>query len=170
VGWWQEELKMVTWVPIPGFPGYECSDDGRFRSLPRVQKRGTKSYTIVGGILKPKMKDGYLFVYLGRRKQVACHRTICWAFNGPPPPDKEWTLHRDGNKINNVPDNLYWGTPKDNGEDRVRHGMSQLPYKLKEGDHEEIVRQFKNKEKTAVELGLEYGISANYVQKLSAKV
>jgi hypothetical protein len=35
--------------------------------------------------------------------------------------------HLDGNPSNNRPDNLRWGTAKENAADMIRHGRLRLP-------------------------------------------
>lgn len=57
------------------------------------------------------------------------HCWILWAFEGPPPGDRPYVCHRDGNPDNNRLDNLYYGTSAENARDRTRHGRSgaQLP-------------------------------------------
>jgi hypothetical protein len=54
--------------------------------------------------------------------------------------------HLDGNPANNRLDNLQWGSPAENGEDRVRHGTAARGSrngraKLSEDDVVEIVRR-----------------------------
>lgn len=49
---------------------------------------------------------------------------ILEAFEGPCP-DGEECRHLDGDPTNNLPDNLAWGTHKQNCEDTVRHGRSR---------------------------------------------
>lgn len=58
------------------------------------------------------------------RITILVHRAICATFKGPPTPEKPHVRHLNGNPLNNKPKNLVWGTPKENGEDKVRHGTS----------------------------------------------
>jgi hypothetical protein len=48
---------------------------------------------------------------------------ICWAFHGPCPPGMQ-CRHLDGNSLNNSPDNLRWGTPQENADDKIKHGVA----------------------------------------------
>lgn len=58
-------------------------------------------------------KHSYMmFNFLGKNYKV--HRLVCEAFHGPAPEGKSRVLHRDENSHNNVPDNLKWGTQKEN--------------------------------------------------------
>lgn len=69
-------------------------------------------------------KDGYIIVrvqYDGRRRWLKVHRLICSAFHGPCP-NNMMSRHLDGNRSNNLPNNLCWGTAQDNSDDKWRHG------------------------------------------------
>ena len=73
-------------------------------------------------------KDGYLRANIygdnGKQRSVGVHRLVCLAFHGVPTPPNDSALHRDGDRTNNHPSNLYWGTPKDNANDRSFHNRS----------------------------------------------
>jgi hypothetical protein len=106
----------ILWQPVVNFEGYyEVSNQGHVKSITR--------HATAGGILKPKRdKDGYASYVLcvdGVRKSVRGHRLVLEAFVGP---SDKLACHRDGDVSNNCLSNLYWGTPKDNMRDRVRHG------------------------------------------------
>ena len=113
------------WLPIPvsGYEGfYEASNLGRVRSTPRKAANGS-----VGRILKPyQTPDVHLMVALsvnGKSKSFLVHRLIAITFIGPPPPGLE-VCHQDGDGLNNVLDNLRWGTRSDNVRDAIRHGTN----------------------------------------------
>ena len=50
--------------------------------------------------------------FRGRTYKVA--RLICEAFHGPPPSRKPQCLHLDENARNNLPQNVMWGTQREN--------------------------------------------------------
>lgn len=119
------------WRPVAGWEGhYEVSDHGRVRSVPRrVIGSDGRRCDMKGRVLAQQEKDwGHLVVTFHRggngpsrkRKTFTVHRLVCEAFNGSQP-DGMWALHRDGDPKNNVAENLYWGTPKQNAQDSVRH-------------------------------------------------
>lgn len=99
------------WLPIPGFDGYDVSDQGRIRSWkrspgPRIMKQTTVS-------------DGYLAVRCnGTLRRV--HLYVLAAFVGPLPEGQE-TRHLNGVRDDNRLDNLRYGTKMENGEDRRLH-------------------------------------------------
>ena len=113
------DATAERWLPVPGYEGlYLVSDWGRVRSLPRA--------TTSGRILKlqPANKLGHLSVALSRQGVVRrhlVHRLVMEAFVGPCPEGQQ-VRHWDGNPANNKLSNLLYGTPSEDGYDRVRHG------------------------------------------------
>jgi len=58
----------------------------------------------------------------GKKKSQSVHALICRAFFGNKPTHCDCTRHLDGNKLNNIPGNLRWGTYYQNEADKRRHG------------------------------------------------
>jgi hypothetical protein len=117
---------VVEYRVVEGFPGYRVGDDGSVWSR---WKRTQKAW-IVGDEwrrMKPSPKQGgYLRVSLrgdGKRASGLVHVLVLTAFVGPCPDGKQ-ARHDDGDPTNNRLDNLFWGTPKQNCDDRVRHGTA----------------------------------------------
>ena len=108
---------------IEGFPGYEIDTNGVVYSAPNSQH--LKEIT-----LKPQIrKSGYLYLGLikDKKQQIRkIHRLIAQAFV-PNPDNKAYVCHKDGNKLNNAIENLYWGTASENQLDALRHGTSYGP-------------------------------------------
>ena len=105
---------MENWKPIPGYTGFEASDLGRIRNKQ-------------GKVRKGHMERGYHVISIradheryGRNRRI--HRLVCMAFHGLPTPEKPMALHKDDDKDNNTPDNLYWGDARDNFKDAVGNG------------------------------------------------
>ena len=101
------------WVSVVGHEGwYEISDLGRTR-----RSRPGGSNTFVGRIYKPRVhKRGYLEVSLsidGKKYYCRVHRLVAEAFIGPCPDGME-VNHKDGDKLNNTPENLEYITHADN--------------------------------------------------------
>lgn len=102
--------------PIPGYPGFEASSDGRIR---RIGSERWHSQHVSRG--------GYMAVGLwidGRTKVVTVHRLVALAFLGTPPSGKNDCAHADGDKQNNAVSNLRWASRQENESDKVLHGRS----------------------------------------------
>jgi hypothetical protein len=103
-------------------PGYRVTADGRvfavstnWRGYGEREMRQTPN------------ADGYPSVRLtidGKRKRLAVHRLVAREFLPPRPSPVHEVRHLDGDKWNNCVGNLAWGTPKDNADDRERHGRT----------------------------------------------
>jgi DNA-binding transcriptional MerR regulator len=99
------------WKPCPGYPGYEVSDLGNVRSPKQILSPAIGSH-------------GYLQVQLRRKNVRTVHSLVLEAHVGPCPVGME-SRHSDGDKKNCRLDNLCWGTPKQNGKDKIRHGTAK---------------------------------------------
>lgn len=101
---------MEEWRKVPEWPEYSVSNLGRVRG-PRC-------------ILKPAIgRDGYLRVAFFRNnkgKNFRVNRLVCEVFHSTPPTSEHMALHRDGDRRNNIPQNLYWGTHEQNTLDQIR--------------------------------------------------
>lgn len=77
-------------------------------------------------MLVPTIKQGgYLAVHMrlkdnGRPSLMSVHRLVAEAFLGPSPFPEAVVRHLDGERTNNRPQNLAWGTQRDNAADRWR--------------------------------------------------
>lgn len=101
-----------VWRAIPKAPGFEVSSQGHVRHGDRLVSRS-------------KSKDGYWRVNLiidGKWRMRNVSRLMCLAFHGEPPSPTHQAAHDDGVGTNDVLSNLFWKTPKQNVEDRERHG------------------------------------------------
>jgi hypothetical protein len=133
---WSAAMSQVIlqeeWRPVVGFEGfYEVSNYGSVRGVDRMIPSNKPGLTRLhkGRILKPSTDDrgGYLFVVLvgGGAKRIArIHALVLEAFVGPKPEGMQARHYPDPNKLNNRADNLIWGTPKENAEDREEHGST----------------------------------------------
>jgi hypothetical protein len=118
-----EELDP-TFHPIPGFDGYEGNLRGEVRSW---RKGGPGGYRLdAPKMLAPFLVKGYLKVSVkvpGVSTQLWIHSIVLTIKSGPKP-DGLQCRHMDGNKLNNHPDNLVWGTSAENVGDNVRLGTT----------------------------------------------
>lgn len=110
------------WLPVPSVPGLMASSLGRVL-LPVVEyvmpsggiRRTTPSPTYG---YKTKASNTARHAYMGlanrRLGNLKIHRLVCEAFHGAPPFKRAVVLHLDEDATNNRPENLRWGTQKEN--------------------------------------------------------
>ena len=107
---------MEAWRDVLGYEGlYQVSDQGRVRSLDRINSAGKKT----NGTLRKQTKNrknGYLYVGLckdGKRKNHSVHRLVAIAFIDNP--HNLYTVnHKIEDKADNRASNLEWMSLSDN--------------------------------------------------------
>ena len=113
---WYVITMIEEWKTCPSLPEYEASSLGRIRrkvyskSMPYGGTRtyGGKAHYGVA-VNKPKRM---LFFFRGKNYKV--HRIVCEAFHGPAPFKGAVVLHINEDGHDNRPENLKWGTQKEN--------------------------------------------------------
>jgi hypothetical protein len=110
------------WLPVPGWAGYEVSDQGRVRSRQRTLPDGRTA----GGVVRRASPDrkGYLRVHLRNGRQSSTkkvHVLVAEAFHGRRPQGMQ-ILHRGDDKSRNGAADIRYGTRKQNDRDRKRRG------------------------------------------------
>jgi NUMOD4 motif/HNH endonuclease len=125
-------LPDEIWKPVIGFEGfYEISNRGRVKSLARkvwIKSRWGQHQQISVRervLAATPDKEGYLCVMFakdGKRWCKKIHRLVLETFIGQSPPGMQ-CRHLDGNRLNNAPNNLCWGTSKEDAADRIKHGV-----------------------------------------------
>lgn len=122
---------MERWKPIDGYEGYyEVSNQGRVRSLPRVQKNKRGQVRNYGGKLLGEEGFGYADKF-GYRSVILCtnekqirykiHRLVCDVFIRPLS-DDEVVMHLNDNPGDNRIENLRIGSQKENLHDCIQKG------------------------------------------------
>ena len=103
--------------PIPNFPNYSITKDGRVWSTPRNGTRGGWIKSFIG-------VTGYIYINLYGGKgiyQKKIHRLILETFVGPCPSGME-ACHNNGIKTDNKLENLRWDTKSANIKEAVLCG------------------------------------------------
>lgn len=109
------------WKDIKGYEGlYQVSNLGRVKSLKKSK------------IITPKLIHSYFSVILYNKKNYKnfrIHRLVAQAFISNPN-NYPQVNHIDGNKLNNVLENLEWCTQSHNMKEAYRIGLEK-PQKIK---------------------------------------
>jgi len=109
-------FHFEEWKRVPSIHGLEASSFGRIRVCQFSVKMPNGGFRMCGGhptfgVWDKKQKR---FRYWFRRKNVRVAVAICEAFHGFKPFPKAIVMHIDEDSKNNKPDNLKWGTQKEN--------------------------------------------------------
>lgn len=113
---------MEIWKPVPRYPGMLASSEGRILFPPcyaPLHQGGYRLYApepTLGS--ETRARAGAAHVYLSAYNKalgrVKVHQAVCEAFHGVKPFDDAVVIHLDENALNNRPENLKWGTQKEN--------------------------------------------------------
>jgi len=128
---------MEKWIDIRGFEGYyQVSNTGNVKSLTRKVKTLKGRVNVRKGkeVAKGIHPKGYVIVKLSKEgKQVTAtvHSLVANAFIENPL-SKPQVNHKDGNKKNNMVNNLEWNTHLENHDHAIRTGLlvQSLPRKI----------------------------------------
>jgi hypothetical protein len=107
-------MTVPDLYPLPDYPGYSITEDGRVFSHKRNR-------FITG---KPNPRSGYFVAALhieGIRYDIPVHHLVLSIFEGPRPPGKIG-LHKNDDRSDNHKSNLEWGDNKKNAEQAVLNG------------------------------------------------
>ena len=107
--------------PIPTIDGAFAREDGMIKlplSISKMPNGGDRVYAtkwkfgVKTRAAKNALHKFYGFVYRGKNYKV--HRLVCEAFHGPAPDGMTVVLHLNEDALDNRPENLRWGTQKEN--------------------------------------------------------
>lgn len=116
------------WRQVPSEPGVLASNLGRVLQQPGYAPLPNGGYRIY----TPEPRDGqvarsskgakhqYRLIMIKRRwpelgqRPRKVHQLVCEAFHGPKPFPGAVVIHIDENALNNRPENLRWGTQREN--------------------------------------------------------
>lgn len=113
---------MEEWKPVPSKSGIMVSSLGRVLLPKRKAKMphglireycpsptfGTKTKA------SKTARHVYMGIYNKFYGNMKVHRLVCEAFHGPAPEGKNVVLHLNEDACDNRPENLRWGTQKEN--------------------------------------------------------
>lgn len=126
------------WKDIPGYEGlYKISNFGEIISLNYNHTKKPKK------LIPQKYKSGYLFVKIGG-KNKSIHRLVAETFI-PNIKNKPVVNHIDGNKKNNIVDNLEWNTISENTNHAIRNKL--ITFNSKKKKESELINIRKATEK-----------------------
>jgi hypothetical protein len=107
----------MEWRTLGYLPNCQISETGLIRRL---------GY---GQLARCRVRDGYRLCDLicadDKRRTFRVGRLVCEAWHGPPPSKKHQAAHWDGDSANDHWTNLRWAIPKENANDKFRHGTQQ---------------------------------------------
>jgi hypothetical protein len=123
-------FMIEEWKDIVKYEGhYQVSNLGRVKSIQRFRMGNSGSPTLVRErILKPKT-DRYGYLVCGLSKEgilihMTVHRLVAFAFVTNSDPIRNLQInHIDGNKQNNIYENLEWCDAKHNQNEALRLGL-----------------------------------------------
>lgn len=125
-------LPGEIWRPVPSEPGVLASNMGRILLPPRyvpLPNGGFRAHfpkPRYGEVSRehPAAKYSYRIIMVkrgslggspgGRQFPRKVHQLVCEAFNGPRPFDNAVVIHLNEDAHDNRPENLKWGTQKEN--------------------------------------------------------
>lgn len=106
---------IEVWRQVPSLPRLMVSTEGKLMVIPYQgdlpNDKGLRPY---GGKPTYGQWDGARYIYVEKGRTYKVARLVCEAFNGKPSKGKNVCMHLDENSRNNKPDNLAWGTQKEN--------------------------------------------------------
>lgn len=102
-------LPVEIWLPVPSRPTLEASSHGRIRIVGRV----APTFGVIVRASKTA-KHRYFARHIKRIGNVKVHQAVCEAFHGPKPFPRAVVLHENECALDNRPENLRWGTQKEN--------------------------------------------------------
>ncbi len=147
--------------PIKDYPGYEIDEAGTVWSL----KGKTPKM-----LIPSKHPRGYRTVGLRKDNKthtVWVHRLVLETFVGVRPTGFE-CRHLNGDRSDNRLDNLTWGTPSSNQNDRVMHGTSNRNRQVKLSvDDVADIKLLRTLGHTCTSIADRYGVSHQHISDIT---
>ncbi len=159
-----------VWVNIKDFPDYQISNFGRIESI-----RKLKSGKIIKKILKSLKINEYYYVALYKNKNrfyKSIHRLVLESFRPIDNSDNYQCNHIDGNKINNILNNLEWCTQSENMKHAYKIGLESQKgicnssCKKTEDEIIFIIKLLNENILTQKEIGCKFGLSQSHISNI----
>lgn len=123
-----QQLPSEIWKPVPSEPGVLASSLGRILQAPSYAPMSRGGFRVYmpqpryGQVARASKTANHVYRHImlkrygdGPRQQPRkVHQLVCEAFHGPKPFPDAVVLHLDEDALNNRPENLRWGTQKEN--------------------------------------------------------
>ena len=123
-----DHLGTEIWRPVPGEPGVLASSWGRVLLPPSYRPMPKGGFSLIQPVprfgqesrAKKDAAHSYKIVMLrseggtSRQRPRKVHQLVCEAFHGPRPFDGAVVIHINEDAHDNRPENLKWGTQKEN--------------------------------------------------------
>jgi hypothetical protein len=151
------------------------TDGGLWSRYLRRRKDPTDRWTRIGTGVD---RSGYHLTSIRGRtpKTTSVHEAVLTTFVGPCPPGMQ-CRHLNGRRTDNRLLNLAWGTPQENGKDKIRHGTARggccrgIANHLAKFSDETIamVRQLIGEKAPSKQIALLTGVSVRHIQSIASK-
>jgi hypothetical protein len=149
-------------TPLCEFSDYAVDLDGNIWSYKKPSGKRPPGSPSPYKMNPWKNNHGYMMISFSKddkRIHKTAHRLIARTLFGEPSNPNLMVCHKDGDKGNNHPSNLYWGTRKDNYADARRLGeMRQGTAHPKAKLTPDAVREIRTKQKTQKEYAAQFGV------------
>ena len=153
----------TTWRSVVGYEGlYEVSNDGRVRTVEHIANGHTITPRELAIRIYKNQRYARVRLYRdGKPKDYVVHRIVAEAFI-PNPYNKPQVNHIDGNRSNNMVENLEWCTASENQRHAYKTGLKDIENtithtrkKVRQIDAEgNVIKIWQSMSEAARELGL----------------
>ena len=115
-------MSDEVWKPVPSLSGVLASSYGRIKlpsrtaTMPHGGIRHYHPKPTYGCRVKSSKNARHTYYGVSTKffGNIKVHRAVCEAFHGKPPFERAVVIHLDEDATNNRPENLKWGTQKEN--------------------------------------------------------
>lgn len=115
-------------------------------------------------------RNGYLSYNIilpdGSKKRLYAHRLVAENYlEQPLDKNKNQVNHIDGDKLNNISDNLEWVTPKENSNHAIQKGLKKFKHVFCFNKDKELVAEYKSVKDAAAAVNISVSLIFQELQK-----